>query len=36
MMQAKYDFENPDINSSDPTAVKKALNNSLTDYYKDF
>jgi hypothetical protein len=35
-MEAKYNFENPDINSPDMATAQRALNMSLSNYYKDF
>lgn len=33
---AKYNADNPDIDSEDPATAKMALNNSLNKYYDDY
>jgi hypothetical protein len=34
--EAKYNFNNPDLNSSDPETARRALNMSLKGYYDDY
>lgn len=36
LMQMQYDFNNPDMNSSDPTVQTRALNDALKPYYDQY